>query len=89
MYRRKFNTGLEDAAFEPGNQNTNNTYKLYTYKYTETNYISFSIQSGYSSTQSSFHRVDDMCKAVRVECVGTVAAVEARVNTEHRIVQDL
>lgn len=31
MYRRKFNTGLEDAAFEPGNQNTNNTYKLYTY----------------------------------------------------------
>jgi len=40
-------------------------------------------------TQSSLHRVDHMCQAVGVECVGTKAAVKARVDTQHGVVQGL
>lgn len=46
-------------------------------------------QHVFSFTQSSLHGVDDVRKAVTVECVGAEAAVKARVDAEHGVVQGL
>ncbi len=68
-------------------QKKNNSY-IYS-KYSRTNDTTFLFQCVFSFTQASLHRVDDVCEAVRVECVGAAAAVKARVDTEYGIVQGL
>lgn len=40
-------------------------------------------------TQSGLHRVNNVCKALSVERVGIKAAVKARVDPQHCVVQDL